>query len=227
MRNLIILLAFILILFSSCFAPVNLTFESARNLEKGEIDVQGSYSRYSDLGGATSTESNLNQNFGAKLGYGINNWYTIKFRYERLKINTDYHLDSFFSLAPDYAVVNFYEIESKFKFPNANIAIGIPIGYYGIQYSDAPTIGMLSIDPRAYFTFTNQKNKFEFSVIPKFHIIYDGYYLEYMPGISMGAAFSKDLDKWAIRPEIGYDGNFSMGICLNINLSKVLKKKGQ
>ena len=65
------------IFLSSCFAPINLTYESAKTVSKGEFDLQGNYSRYYEPGYQEDISRNINNNFGFKLGYGIKNKYTI------------------------------------------------------------------------------------------------------------------------------------------------------
>lgn len=39
-----------------------------------------------------------------------------------------------------------------------------------------------------------------------------------MPGIAFGMGISSNLDRWAIRPEIGWDGYASYGVALTINV---------
>lgn len=36
-----------------------------------------------------------------------------------------------------------------------------------------------------------------------------------LPAVSLGLGLSKDLRKWAIRPEIGYDQFFAFGVGFN------------
>jgi len=200
---------------NACFAPVNLTYESARTLKKGEIDLQGNYSRYSHLGTDFSGSDNLNNNFGVKIGYGLVDWYTVKLRYERLVLNNDFDLD---------LATNYFELENKFKLLDNNIALGIPIGYYGTVSGDNAG-GIFSIDPRIYFSFPTKTNKFEFSLIPKTHIFIFQDEVAFTPGVSLGFGFSSDLDKWAFRPEFGYDGNFSFGFGLNIVVFNTIKNR--
>jgi hypothetical protein len=48
------------------------------------------------------------------------------------------------------------------------------------------------------------------------------------PGFNVGLGLSNNLDQWAIRPEIGWDGFFSYGIALSMNpgtLFKPVRKK--
>ena len=53
---------------SGCFAPSNLTYESARTLDKGCMDVQANYSKYYYSKDDTLDYKNSNNNFGFKLG---------------------------------------------------------------------------------------------------------------------------------------------------------------
>ena len=74
-------------------------------------------------------------------------------------------------------------------------------------------VAVFDFKPKAYITFLNDSDQFEFSVIPKCHF-YFGNGIEslsgtnIMPAISLGAGFSSDLNKWAIRPEIGIEQFF-------------------
>ena len=79
MKTKIVLIGIILFLLSGCFAPINLSYDNAKTLPQGEIDFQGSYSKY--YGTGIFDESgfvNYNNNFGFKLGYGAWDWYTVK-----------------------------------------------------------------------------------------------------------------------------------------------------
>lgn len=208
------------IFLSSCFAPINLTFESAKTLNQGEFDLQGNYSRYYEPGYEDDDLLNVNNNFGVKLGYGINDKYTIKFRYERLVMNPNYFIDLFD--ISEVIATNFIEIENKFQFKNANIAMGVPLGYYGLRTEDKISQGIFSLDPRVYFTFFGVSNKFELNLIPKAHFLITDGGMAILPGISLGLGFSSDLNKWVVRPELAFDGYFSFGIGLNLNMSNLL-----
>ena len=39
-----------------------------------------------------------------------------------------------------------------------------------------------------------------------------------LPAINLGLGLSSNLDKWAIRPEIGYDRYFTFGVGVNYNI---------
>lgn len=188
----------------SCVAPVNLTFDTAKTLRKGEVDVQGSFSTYLSKG------ENINSNFGGKLGIGITDTYTIKLRYEHLEPTAFFwSSDPLFSI--DYVpVVDYFELENKITL-GKSAAIGLPLAYY--------SWGSFSFDPRYYVTFVNRSKTIDCTFVPKIHIlIYEWKYTSITPGIAFGMGISSDLDRWAIRPEIGWDGYTSYGVALTINL---------
>ncbi len=193
-------------LMSGCVAPINLTYESARTLGKGQVDIQGNYSSYSAEG------TSANTNYGLKIGYGVSDNHTMKLRYERLNEAPRIRQSSLFEYAA--RSYDYIELENKFRFRNSDIALAIPMAYY--------SFGIFVIDPRVYFTIPNKSNTFELSIIPKAHIFF-GESVGLMPGISLGFGLSSDLDRWALRPELGYDGYLSVGVGLTFNLSS--KKK--
>jgi len=49
--------------------------------------------------------------------------------------------------------------------------------------------------------------------------------LFFNPAISIGVGFINDVNKWAFRPEFGFDGFVSFGIGLNINVNETIKNK--
>ena len=230
MKKHLLSVSIILMLLSGCFAPVNLTYESARTLRKGEVDVQGNYSRYCDIEGSLNNDyetTNYNNNYGFKIGYGLKDGHTIKLRYEKLLVNQDNYSFGSLDFSDPFESVSYIEVENKFKFKrwDKDIAIGIPVGYYFIKYDNLSSDGILAIDPRIYFTTPlNASNTFELNIIPKAHMfLSEG--IGVNPGISVGFGFSNDLSKWAIRPEFGYDGYFSFGVGLNVNLISVTQEK--
>jgi hypothetical protein len=78
---------------------------------------------------------------------------------------------------------------------------------------------LTTLGPRCFFTF-RRSDSFELNVIPKVRIfIADG--VSFMHGISVGLGISNNLDRWAVRPEIGYDSYFSIGVGLSVNIQPV------
>ncbi len=190
--------------FASCVAPVNLPFESARMLKKGDVDVQGNLSAYLASGDLVNT------NFGGKIGFGLTDVHTLKLRYERLQPTAVRYQFSGSAYENRTPAANYFEMENKFK-TGRRSAFGLTIGYYSFN--------ILSIDPRYYITFANPENTFEFTLAPKVHIFVKER-ASFMPGLSLGFGLSSDLDRWALRPEVGWDGYVSYGAALTINLSK-------
>lgn len=194
---------------NGCIAPVNLTYESARTLGKGQVDIQGNYGRYyyaERYGGLT------NENYGAKVGYGITDNYTLKLRYEHIAApNQQWFTDIFGTTYPLQIQMDYLEIESKIHFSDTRGAVGIPIAYY-------TNLQIFSFDPRYYFTYSNRNNTLEASIIPKVHLLF-AKNIAFMPGVSLGFGVSSNLDRWAFRPEVGWDGYFSFGAALTFNLS--------
>lgn len=188
----------LIFIFSSCMAPVNLNFESASMLEKGEKDRQVSGSYYYipyEIGDNKYVETQIN--IGGKLGFGISDKYNIKAKIEVL-IHQD-QKGAFFLL----------EMDNKIRLSKW-AAVSLPVGVY-VGIGQGELNAWPQFDPRFYLTYA-PSNKFELTVIPKVHI-YSIDPRAWNPGLSLGAGFSKDLNLWSIRPEIGYDQYaFSAGV---------------
>jgi hypothetical protein len=211
------LLISVLLIASGCFAPVNLSFENAELLDKGETKVQASYSSYY---GPEYDENSSNlfrnvhyhNNFGVALGYGISNNFNLGLRYERFKPLTEIKIfgEKFEWGSKGF---NYLEVGNKIRIKDDKLAVGIPVSLYFIE-----DVSFFSIDPRIYWTFRSN-NKFETTLTPKAHLFF-GDEVGFEPGFTLGFGLSDDLDKWAFRPEIGYDGFFSFGFGVNVYLKK-------
>jgi hypothetical protein len=94
--------------------------------------------------------------------------------------------------------LNYFEIGVKVRIKEDIIALAIPVGFYFI---DGEFI--TSADPRFFVTAAKSKSS-DFSIIPKVHVFFTGG-LGVLPGVNFNIGLSADLEKWAIRPEIGYD----------------------
>lgn len=222
-----IFIASLALLLSGCVVvPVNLSYESARMLDKGQIQLQGSYSRYNAV---KDTSANLCNNFGFAANYGVSEKYSIGLRYEHLDMTPAFG-DIFDSEdTEDFAQIlkmNYFEINNRIRIKEDFIAIGIPVGMYIINditetAEDFNSWGYFFIDPRIYFTFFAKSDIFELSIVPKVHIIAGFLGAQVIPGISLGIGLSSDLNKWAIRPEIGYDKYLSFGVGVNFNINTI------
>ncbi len=186
----------------SCVTPVNSVFESAKLLDKGGIELQGSYNAYyiEDL--------KTNDNYGFAIGYGVSDRYTIKLRYERINA-----LDGDFESEFSEFDTNYIEFTNKYSIWKDRVAFSIPVGIYANEF-----LTMYQLDPRLFFTF-GQGAHFEFNIIPKLHIFFGDGATGLTPGINVGLGLSSDLSKWAIRPEIGYDSYTTFGLGLNFYLN--------
>jgi len=197
------------LLFNAC-VPVNSTFESARMLHKDQVEIKGSYSNYvyQDNG-----ENNVsNNNFGAGLGYGINEKWNIKTRYEYIKLPGEAHPAHYIDLMP------------KYSFVATKLAAALPVGcYFGDEveptYVISPKIiGTLPFDNKLEFTCAIKTDIFleKDSDIPI--------------GINLGAGLSTNLNIWAIRPETGLmlntsgnDRSFTFGVGASYNFGSANK----
>ena len=165
-----------------CVAPINSSFESARMLEKGDVELMGGYARYS-VHDANEFESS-NSNITARIGIGVTDKFNLKARYTRLTTPG----------GGSKAGMNYFEIAPKFSLKEDKIAAVVPLGFYfskGAKYS--------VVSPKLLFTYPQSK-KFDLTLAIKSDIYFSG---GIMFGANLGAGFSSDLDKWAIRPEIG------------------------
>lgn len=228
MKTKIILLFLISVLLVGCFAPLNLSYDSAKTLNKGQIEVQGAYSRYYAPNDSLPS-SFINSNYGFSVGYGVTDKFNLKFRYEY--ISPTYTFQRVFSgISANFKGMNslsYFEINNKLRLVKDNLAISLPIGGYIYNSTSLNShnagLGWMSFDPRLYLTFFRSSDVFELTIIPKAHILFGMFGGYGLLGISMGMGFSSDLDMWAIRPEIGYDKFFSFGVGANINFNTTKK----
>jgi hypothetical protein len=185
-------------------------------MQSGAVEVQGSASAYALVAGGGA--GLMNSNVGGKVGIGVSDRYNIKMRYER------YFYPSFEGLELDLFANSYFELDNKIAFnDNGRFALSLPVGFYlwNPNVMDETSgltseIAFIDFKPKALITFSNS-NSFEFSIIPKCHFNFAPGLEESLmplrisPAISFGAGFSTDLDKWAIRPEIGLEQFFISG----------------
>ncbi len=229
MKTTAIIFVSLTVLLTGCFAPINLTYESARMLDDGQVSLQGSYSRYSVINGDSVGTANLNNNFGFALGYGVSEKYSLGIRYEHLNMTPDFN--AIFGEDIDWGdleKMDFFEFNNRIRLKEDVLALSIPLGFYLYTSFDTESpsgFGYMSIDPRLYLTLFGSSDIFELTIIPKVHLLVAGFGgIAVFPGIALGIGLSSDLDKWAIRPEIGYDRFLSFGVGANINFNTVKKE---
>jgi hypothetical protein len=206
--------------------PVNNHYEKAGTLRQGNFELSGQVTKY-DINGYGRTESGT-RNYGFRAGYGATDRFDVKLRYERLVYTKNFdgklagaHYISFipkFAVAPEYfsLMMPFSTYIMKEEFD-------------GNEYNKRVN----SIAPQMIFSVTNRKKQIDLSLSMKMDYLWNmGPDAEsnVFLGANLGAGFSADLRKWAIRPEIGIsgDGGDTKYISYGIGFQWVIpgKKKG-
>ncbi|HJW15852.1 MAG TPA: hypothetical protein VJ499_01970, partial [Flavisolibacter sp.] len=193
---LIVAPAFIALFLFSCatVAPVNTSYERAATLGKGGLELSGSYTHYSFSGDGESAATN--NNYGGKVGYGINDKMDIKVRYEQL-VPVD--------MGPGSKIkVNYMSVIPKYSIKDKKIAFLLPLSRY--NFKDESEAGetfkdhSYSIAPQFIGTITDKKNKADLSFSVKGDLVINSEGSnDFLLGFSGGAGISSNLDKWAIR----------------------------
>jgi len=190
-------LLMVALLASSCSSmlPVNAYFEKAGTLQKGVTELSGHATGYS-VSHFERTDP-ISQNYGLRIGHGITDKLDMKFRYERQAYTN--HFDNriksahYISFMPKYAV------------EQGKLAVALPISTYfakyeveGSRYKKTYT----SFTPLVIYTATARSNKADLSLGMKYDLIFGEEGNTFFGGF-LGAGFSSNLSKWAIRPEVG------------------------
>lgn len=191
----------------SCFAPLHTSYESARSLPKGEIQLTGS---------GSNTLAHFpfllptNQSLGGGIQFGLTDNIDVKIRHERF---ISLELQEAFSSKLDNEY-SYTEIGVKTTILEDHLAMALQVGrYLGLTESGS----ILSINPQVILSMQANKH-FEVTTIPNITILsYEGNRLVY-PGIITGINVSTDINKWAVRPEIGIGPYFTMGVGAYVNL---------
>src|SRR5687768_10798215 len=210
--------------FYSCanVAPVTNQYEKAATLKRGNIELAGNFTAYT-IAGYGGTNS-VNNNYGFRAGYGLSDKVDIKLRYERLKpsgtIEDSPESVRYFSIIPKIALV-----------PN-KLSLLIPISYYSSDVEKTADYGVYdfnSIAPQIIYTITNKKNTADLSFGLKADCLFAEGGGGVLFGATIGGGFSSDLEKWAIRPEVGllsFGGGASF-LSYGVGLQFILPKKSR
>ncbi len=204
MRNLVfcsVLVTCFLITGCVSMAPVSNSFESAKTLDKGQIDVMGNYSvaflNWEDETGDKQTDQ-TNNNFGFRIGYGIVDRFDLKLRYERLMPVMQEDKDmldgaNYFGLTPRYAIVK------------NKLTAGLGLGLYSYKIketeeTDAFSDSEFAISPGLAFTIPSDKN-FDVTLGTKIDFFTEGG--GNIWHLNLGFGISSDVTRWSLRPELG------------------------
>ena len=196
---------FSLFLFSCAFAPINTQYEKAGTLKKGNLELAGSFTGYSGSG-LDGESGNINNNYGIRAGYGISDKFDLKFRYERLIPTNIFNSEDL----GDGKIkgINYFSLVPKIALIPEKLSFLMPISHYSYKEEideKESNVNLNSITPQLIYTFTNAKNKTDLSFGLKGDCLFGGDVAgsSFILGTTIGAGFSSDLSKWAIRPEIG------------------------
>ncbi len=219
--TLYVLLAALLLSSCSSMLPVNSYFEKAGTLQKGVTEVSGHVTGYS-VSHFDRTDKAASQ-YGLRIGHGITDRFDMKFRYEQQTYTThfDYRLKKvqYFSFVPKYAV------------EPGKLALAIPFSVYYGQYEVEGNVykkNYTSVTPWIIYTATARSKRADLSLGMKYDLVFGEEGNAFWGGF-VGAGFSSNLDKWAIRPEVGVslatrkETYWNYGIGLQLMLAK--KKK--
>lgn len=204
----------------SCVAPVNLNYDSARMLDAKEVEVTGATGSYV-VYFTDSTASSIQSNVGGSIRCGITPKYNIGITYENAR--GAYSFESRLINLNGVIGYDFFELNNKFALLKERIALSLPVGLYAFQAEEVLNKQIYFFNPRLHFNLPLKENKANLNINPKLQmLVADGFVA--WPGLSIGGEFSSNLQRWAIRPEVGFDGFFSAGIglCIRFNQSVVV-----
>ncbi len=174
----------------ACFAPPFSELQSAKLAGKGRIEVTPSFSSVSFSG---EQETNHVQNhYGFQAGFGLSRFFDIRARYERIQFDTN---------GGESSGVNVVGFGPKFGILKDWLALYLPVGFAFGQ--DLEVSKTWQFHPTLLFTIPINKN-FEFNTSAKALIPLSKDGGDTLVAFNLGAGVSADLDRWAIRPEIGF-----------------------
>lgn len=190
-----------LCLFSCSFVPVNNQYEKAGTLKKGNLELNGNFTgnRVTVHGDAAG----VNNNVGFRVGYGISDKFDLKLRYERLMPVK--------GIDDEFKGASYYSIVPKFSMVPGKLALLVPLSHYtykeNLDGTETKEI-LNSIAPQFLYTLTGVKKKTDLTFGLKADFLFGGDGEgdgggAVIPGLTIGAGFSNNLDKWAVRPELG------------------------
>ncbi len=167
-------------------APVFSELQSARTVGKNRVEFTPSYSSvaFSEDGESDGIQNHI----GLQVAYGISEKLDIRFRYELIWLKDDEFSNnvSIMGIGPKYSV-----IQNK-------LAFYLPIGRaFGEDTDDT-----WQLHPTVLFTIPALEDKIDITISSKYLVTLCKSCDDYI-SFNFGAAFSNDLNKWAIRPEYG------------------------
>jgi len=178
----------------SCMVPVNLNYENASTLEKGNIEVKAAYSQNLSNEEYTWVTGEINSHiYSASFGYGKTDDFDFKIRYS--------YID------PDdikFSNRHFLELDLKHSLIKDKVAFSFPFQIYSDLPGDLFDVETLFIATTPKLIFTPLKSKFiDWSIIPKVHVMLGLTGIGIYPGVSTNIGFRLMEEQIIIRPEVG------------------------
>ncbi|NNE30003.1 MAG: hypothetical protein HKN16_10215 [Saprospiraceae bacterium] len=192
-----------------------MSYENASALKPGQVQVSGAYGT-SDEHRFEDDQFNFVQNYFGRVGVGLKGGFGLYGSY--------YHKgrrdpDGLWSFSDDYetSAYDLYELGFKYTIIEKELALKGGLGMYFVE-NDYVAQG-LNLQIIYSYRFNPH---IDGSLIMHGTGVYEqnGYGL--VLGLNAGAGFSTNLERWAIRPEIGFNmRTFTAGIGLEIKLNKM------
>ena len=155
---------------------------NAHSLKKGQKDVAFGYQYYRFDGDGFSGK--LSDNLAVRLGVGVSDNFDVQIRYERIQPSDG---------------LNYFSIAPKHSFSSNQWAVIFPVA---IVFGEGDEIGIFS--PTLMHT-KRTSQKFEASFSLSSHIYTED--TDFLLDLNVGLGFSKNLERYAIRPELGIHFN--------------------
>ncbi len=220
MKTVALILVFMILFWTGCLPAVSTIFESARMLVPKSIEIQGTGSLYAGyLSKRQDAQWGLrSSNFGLNAAYGLSNKLNIRARYEQYRLEDRAEFVKGPLLASG-TVVSYSEILLKYGWTQseskAKAALTLPVGIFTY-----PGGASIYIAPAVFATYV-KSNKFEVTLNGKLHFWLNGLPSYPWASFGFGLGLSQNLNRWALRPEIGYDlFNVSLGLGFSYIFSK-------
>ncbi|HYV99184.1 MAG TPA: hypothetical protein VE967_17130 [Gemmatimonadaceae bacterium] len=172
------------LLLSACYPPFA-EMQSARLTGQGHHEFTGYYS--SSGGENNGSSQKLYNHVGLAWSTGVASNIDLRARVERVSVTGEY--------GDAYTALSF---GPKFSLNKDHVALNVPVGF---AISDGET-STWEVHPTLLFTAPVSKS-FEFNPSAKLLLPLGGGSSTLM-AVNVGAAIGTDVERWAIRPEVGF-----------------------
>ena len=163
-------------------------FQSARTLEPGEVQLTPSYSyvQFRDDGDSDKAQDE----FGLQVAAGLTERVEVRARYFAVRVSDE----------DESEIVSVLAAGPKFSLVEDQVALYAPIGFgFG---ADIETGETFQFQPTLLVTLPLSE-RFELNPSAKAQIWLNADEADNLLAFNLGAGISRDLSRWAIRPEVG------------------------